>query len=99
MSGKAPKKLARQVAVALGYDPQSNDPPKVLAKGQGKVAEKIMELAKEQGIPVHEDSDLAEVLVALDLNQNIPPETYPVIAEILAYIYKQNEKFGKQKRI
>ena len=98
MVKRAGKKIERQVAVALGYTPHSNDPPKVLAKGHGKVAEKIMELAEQQGIPFHKDKDLAEVLVALDLNQNIPPETFPVIAEILAYIYKQNEKYGKQQR-
>ncbi|MEA1967417.1 MAG: EscU/YscU/HrcU family type III secretion system export apparatus switch protein, partial [Thermodesulfobacteriota bacterium] len=66
----------RKKAVALGYDAQQAAAPKVLAKGQGLVAEKIIELAKKHDIPVKDDPDLIEVLSKLDIDEEIPPEIY-----------------------
>lgn len=84
------RKVSRQVAVALGYQPGAGHAPEVVAKGYGRVAEHILELARERGIPVHEDADLAEVLARLDTGSEIPEELYEAIAEILAFIYKMN---------
>lgn len=81
-------------AVALGYDPERDEAPRVLAKGSGIIAENIRQLAHEHGIPIHEDRQLVEYLMALDLYQEIPPEVYPVVAEILAFIYRMNQKFN-----
>jgi flagellar biosynthesis protein len=83
----------REKAVALRYDHVIDKAPVVAAKGQGAVAERIKELAKEYGIPVEENPHLAEYLMALDLYEEIPPVLYPVIAEILAFIYRMNSKY------
>ncbi len=82
----------RQVAVALRYLREKDPAPRVLAKGRGELAEKILALAREHGIPVHPDADLAEVLVQLDLGKVIPEELYQALAEILAYLYRMNQK-------
>ncbi|MDH4320912.1 MAG: EscU/YscU/HrcU family type III secretion system export apparatus switch protein [Desulfobulbaceae bacterium] len=79
--------------VALRYDQEKEAAPTVIAKGQGLRAEKILELAREHNIPIHEDSDLVEILSRLDLQSEIPPETYVVVAELLAFIYRANESF------
>lgn len=95
MSKPKDNKRTRKKAVALRYDEKNDDAPRVLAKGQGPIAEKILALAKEHGIPVHEDSDLVEVLAALNLYAEIPPATYVIVAEILAFIYRANDSFKK----
>ncbi len=82
---KRPKK-----AVSLRYDPEKDSAPKLTAKGQGVIAERIIELARQAGVPVKEDQDLVEVLSRLELNSEIPPETYIVVAEILAWVYRVN---------
>ena len=77
-------------AVALKYDRENDDAPRVKAKGQGLVAEKIIELAKEHGVPVHDDPDLVEVLASLDIDEDIPSEIYVAVAELLAFVYSAN---------
>ncbi|HEY8550957.1 MAG TPA: EscU/YscU/HrcU family type III secretion system export apparatus switch protein [Vicinamibacterales bacterium] len=73
---------------ALRYDPPSDRAPRVVARGEGNIAEKILALAREHGIPVHEDRELVEVLSRLELDEEIPPEVYQVVAEILAFLYR-----------
>ncbi|MBK7497086.1 MAG: EscU/YscU/HrcU family type III secretion system export apparatus switch protein [Candidatus Omnitrophica bacterium] len=80
----------RKRAVALRYDPVEDPAPRLVAKGQGHVAERILEIAREHGIHIQEDPDLVEVLAALDLGQLIPEELYEALAEILAFIYRLN---------
>ena len=82
----------RKKAAALRYDIQSDAAPKVVAKGQGKIAEKIVEEAKKYGITIKEDQNLAEVLSTLDIYQEIPENLYKAVAEILAELYKINKK-------
>ena len=77
-------------AVALRYDRRQDDAPKVIAKGQGLVAQKIIDLAKEHGIPIKDDPDLIEVLSSLEINQEIPSEIYVAVAELLAFVYSMN---------
>jgi len=77
-------------AVALQYQPKLDNAPKVIAKGKGQVAEKIIEIAREHNIYIQNDPDLIEVLSQLDLNQEIPPDLYIVIAELLAFVYSLN---------
>lgn len=86
----------RKKAAALKYDIESGKAPQVTAKGQGKIAEKIVETAKKYGIAVKEDPNLAEVLSALDLYEEIPENLYKAVAEILAELYKINKKLGKK---
>ncbi|SMF81455.1 flagellar biosynthesis protein [Paenibacillus uliginis N3/975] len=87
MKGKEPI-LALKKAVALKYTPGESDAPIVTAKGQGKLAETILERAKEHGVPVQEDAALVEVLSKLDLDQQIPTELYQLVAEVLTYVYQ-----------
>ena len=77
-------------AAALKYQSKLDNAPKVIAKGKGKVAEKIIEIAKEHNIYIHNDPDLIEVLYQLDLNEDIPSELYVVVAELLAFVYSLN---------
>lgn len=82
----------RKKAVALQYRHQVDRAPKVVAKGQGIIAERIMEIAAEHNIPLKRDPALIEVLSKMDLEQEIPPELYRAVAEILAYVYKMTGK-------
>ena len=84
----------RRIAAALGYDADNPEAaPKLVAKGQGEIADRIIELAKQHDIPIREDRDLIEVLAKLDLDQEIPAELYRTIAELLAFIYKANNRW------
>lgn len=82
-------------AVALKYDPAQSDAPVVAAKGSGYLADKILEKAKEHGVPVQEDAALVEVLSKLDLDQQIPSELYTLVAEILSFIYRTDKQAEK----
>ncbi len=78
-------------AVALRYDPEDKEAaPVVLAAGQGEIADKIMELAKENDIPIHKDPDLVALLAASDVGDEIPVEAFIAVAEILKFIYEKN---------
>ncbi len=77
-------------AVALKYEKEKDAAPRVVAKGRGFVAQKIMETARAHRVPLHEDKNLVEVLEALDLETEIPPELYRAVAEVLAFIYRLN---------
>ncbi len=63
-----------------------------VAKEQGLVAEKIISLARKNGVPVHEDRNLIEILSTIDLYEEIPTEIYKAVAEILTYIHKMSGK-------
>ena len=82
----------RTVAVALQYDPETGKAPIVSAGGYGYIAEKILELAFAAGVKVRQDADLAEILAAIDLDSEIPPEAFAAVAEIISYIYQKNGK-------
>ena len=84
------KKSGRSVAVALADDQTGKDLPKITAAGRGKIAEQILQLAYENGINVREDSALAEMLAAIELDSPIPAEAFMAVAEILSYIYRAN---------
>ena len=79
-------------AVALKYDGKKDKAPRIIAKGRGNIAEKIIDVAKEHGVPLYEDKNLIQVLEALDLETEIPPELYRAVAEVLAFIYRLNAK-------
>ncbi len=78
------------VAVALAYDPQAGDAPKVVASGRGFIAEQILHFAFAHGVKVRTDPDLAQVLAAVDVDTVIPVEAFMAVAEILAYVYRAN---------
>ncbi len=82
-------------AVAIKYDHESKkkqNAPQVVAVGDGIIAEKIINIAKEQGVPVVEDVEVVAKLVRIPLGSEIPPELYAAVAKILAFIYKLDEE-------
>jgi Uncharacterized homolog of the cytoplasmic domain of flagellar protein FhlB len=79
-------------AVALKYNPAEHAAPVVAAKGQGHVAERILELAREHGVPIQEEPSLIEVLSKLDIDQEIPAELYTLVAEVLSFIYRADRR-------
>jgi FlhB-like protein len=79
-------------AAALKYDKNKNKAPVIVAKGKGKLAEKIKTIAKENNIPIVENKSLTAVLDKLEIYEEVPPELYKVIAHIFAFIYKLNNK-------
>jgi flagellar biosynthesis protein len=80
--------ISKRKAAALKYEHGVDSIPRLVAKGGGHIADKIIALAKEKGIPIHEDKNLVEILSTLDLYEQIPPKLYKAVAEILAFIYK-----------
>jgi flagellar biosynthetic protein FlhB len=83
------------LAVALKYDPKDMPSPMVVAKGQRLIAEKIKEIAKENGVPVIENRPLAQSLFKMvDVGELIPNTLYRAVAEVLAYVYRLKETGG-----
>ena len=87
----------KRKAVALGYDADKDKAPKVLAKGRGVLAEKIMEIAKVHGIPLRDDPVLVELLAQVEVEREIPPVLYQAVAEVLAFIYRTTGKIKEQE--
>jgi flagellar biosynthesis protein len=92
---KPPRAMIKK-AVALRYQPARDQAPVVSAKGQGRLADKIIALAQEHGVPIKEDPDLVEVLARLEVDQEIPPDLYLVVAEMLAFVYKANDRWRER---
>ena len=94
LSNKGKQNEANSVqAVALRYEPEKDEAPRLIAKGKGEIAERIIQIAKENQIPIQEDPLLVAALSELDLYQVIPPELYEVVAEVLAYIYRIRKSY------
>ena len=79
------KKEKAKQAIAIAYDPNDNA-PRVVASGQGVLAERIIETAQQASVPVHEDARLAETLSHLQIGEMIPPELYEAVAKILVFV-------------
>ncbi|MCR5176466.1 MAG: EscU/YscU/HrcU family type III secretion system export apparatus switch protein [Anaerovibrio sp.] len=84
--------LADKKAVALKYDMEKNLAPKVVAKGKGHVAENILDAARKGKVPVYQNKSLVNMLMALELDKEIPAELYTTVAEILAYVYRIDQR-------
>lgn len=76
---------ARRQAVALAYG-ERDDAPRVVAQGYGELAERIVEEARRQGVYVHDAPELVGLLMQLDLDEEVPPRLYQVIAELLVWV-------------
>jgi len=85
-----------QKAIALKYEPEKDNAPRITAKGAGRVAKRIIELAAKEGIPIKEDPEMVEALIQLDFQDEIPPELYKAVAEILAFTYRLNRRMMKE---
>ncbi len=89
--------VLNQKAVALSYDEEGNAAPVIVASGMGYLARKIIDTAKESGVPIYEDNSLATVLTQLDLGSEIPEELYAAVVDIYVYFlnYGRNRKQTK----
>ena len=94
---KRETKHSQPKAIALRYHPSKDRAPKVTAKGSGLVAKKIIDLGRQFGIPIQEDPALVQILAQLDFYQEIPPKIYMVVAEILAFVYKLNQRIPERR--
>ena len=86
-------RLTRSSAVSLRYHPQApylDASPRLLAKGEWLLADRILQLAKQHGIPVEHDPDLLAVLAPLDVDRVLPPELFKAVAVMLAALYRAN---------
>ncbi|MGE6382267.1 EscU/YscU/HrcU family type III secretion system export apparatus switch protein [Shewanella baltica] len=81
-------------AVALSYD--GRNAPKIVATGEGLIAEEIIALAKANGVYIHQDPHLSNFLQLLELGEEIPKELYLLIAELIAFVYMLDGKFPEQ---
>ncbi|MGE5399260.1 MAG: EscU/YscU/HrcU family type III secretion system export apparatus switch protein [Ignavibacteriales bacterium] len=82
----------RKGAIALGYKMDSDAAPKVIAKGSGELAQKIIDVARENKIFISEDPLLFDSLYKLDVGDEVPAKLYQVIAELLAFVYRVNNQ-------
>ena len=86
-------KKVKEVA-ALKYSPDKNKAPQIIALGRGEAAEKILEKARENDVPVYEDKELAHTLNKFSIGEEIPQELYDVVAEILIFVSNLDRSFG-----
>ncbi len=86
------ERLSHKKAAALGYDRSEDQAPRLLAAGKGRIAERIVEIARDADIPVVEDAALVSALMVLEMGEEIPAELYQAVAKILAFIYKVDQK-------
>lgn len=84
-------------AIALSYN-EKNTAPKVIAKGSGYLADKIVSSAKQNSVPIYQNKTLAGMLMAVDIDREIPPDLYQAVAEILAYVYRVDQRLGKRQK-
>lgn len=82
----------RKIATAIKYDRGVDDVPKLVAKGMGLIAENIVDTAEAHEIPVYQDERLSQQLYNLSLGEEIPPELYEIVAEVLVFIAKMDKK-------
>ncbi len=90
--------MKRKIAVGLSYDEHRDPAPKLVAKGFGKFAEKIIEAAKHAGVPIEENPDLAALLARGNLFDYIPATLFEAVAEVLAYIYVIDAEATAQRK-
>jgi len=89
----------RKTAVAMRYDIDRDKAPLVLASGRGPVADEILRIAEDNKIPLYEDPELAKLLSKLELDVEIPPELYTLVAEVLFFVYKLDRMAEKRERM
>lgn len=85
-------------AVALKYNPQKDYTPIVVAAGHGKVAEQIINIADENGVPIYRDDSTAAMLTMLNVGQGIPPELYQVVAGIYVQVMQLAKENNSKKK-
>jgi len=90
-----PKKTIKKAA-ALQYDPAKDDVPMLTAFGQGHVAERIIDTATQAAVPVVHDARLANMLGQMKIGDEIPPQIYAAVAQILIFLSENDQLFGER---
>jgi len=78
-------------AVALGYDQSVGAAPKILASGFGNVAKSILSVAREHNLPIHQNTQLTNLLARVPVGEEIPEQAYQMVAELLAFLYQADQ--------
>jgi len=94
--GENNKRITR--AAAVSYTPGEDDAPVLAAFGEGHIAEKIVSVAKESGVPVVEDPNLASMFSKISVGDEIPPEMYEVVAKVLVFVSEVDKGYGERVR-
>jgi len=89
----------RRTAVAMRYDVEKDKAPLILASGRGAVADEILRIADENKIPLYENVGLANMLAKLEIDTEIPPQLYVLVAEILFFVYKLDKMAEKREKL
>lgn len=97
--GKDKSVAPRRTAVAMRYDVEKDKAPLILASGRGTIADEILRVAEENKIPLYENSDLASMLAKLEIDTEIPPQLYVLVAEVLFFVYKLDRMAEKREKL
>lgn len=89
----------KRTAVALRYDVEKDKAPLILATGRGAVADEILRIAEENKIPLYENKGLANLLAKLEIDTEIPPQLYVLVAEVLFFVYKLDKMAEKREKL
>ena len=95
----SPKEKEKLRAVALKYDQNTKKAPQIVASGRGKVADKILQIAEENDIPMIEDESLSNLLSKLRIDSEIPPQLFSVVAEVLAFVFHLEKMTKKRTKL
>jgi flagellar biosynthesis protein len=90
------KKNPQQEAVAIRYDRDRENAPRVVAKGKGYVAEQLLAIARRHAVPVYQNQTVTQLLMAVELDREIPPELYQAVANVLAYVYRMDGRAAEK---
>ena len=90
------KEKSKLKAAVLKYDVDKDKAPKIVGLGKGQVAEKILQVAEEHRIPFYEDPSLIDLLSKLEIQSEVPPQLYNLVAEVLSFVYKL-DRLAKKK--
>jgi flagellar biosynthesis protein len=82
----------KKKAAALRYDREKENAPRMVAKGEGKVADNIIKVAELHNLPIKKDEDLIELLSKVELDKEVPEALYKVVAELFSFVYKVTKK-------
>jgi flagellar biosynthesis protein len=92
------EKVHIKKAVALLYDKERDRAPRIVAAGRLVTAEQIVSIANEHNIPMHKNTELVEALLKFEVATEIPPDLYKAVAEVLAFVYKLDERKQKKEK-
>ena len=92
------KRAPLQEAVAIRYDRDRENAPRVVAKGKGFVAEQLLMIARRHAVPVYQNQSVTQLLMAVELDREIPPELYQAVANVLAYVYRMDGRAAERMK-